>query len=137
MVLRLEPFHLVQGMLPGSFSMAAGRESQGEAVASAAQLSGHQQDLVAQGLLQGGVLKLRGQAEALEPVDEIVDQQQEMEVGLIGEEVAGGDAAQRVYAGRAVRNGGIPLYSQRSAGGQRSLAAGGSAQPGQRLGPPS
>ena len=44
---------------------------------------------MAQGL-QRGSLKPRGQPQAFEPVDEVVGQQDQMEVGLVGEEVVGG-----------------------------------------------
>lgn len=84
----------MQGILPGRLSRAACGQSQAGAIVDSAQLGGHEQDLVPQ-RLQSGVLNLRGQAEARKPVDEIVGQQQEMEVGLVGEEVAGGDAAAR------------------------------------------
>ena len=50
---------------------------------------------MAQGL-QRGALKLRRQAEPLEPVDEVVGEQEQMEVRLVREEVASGDAAQGV-----------------------------------------
>ncbi|MDF0672719.1 MAG: hypothetical protein P0120_00035 [Nitrospira sp.] len=43
--------------------------------------------------LERGVLEIRGQAQPLEPVHEIVGPQEQMEVGLVGKEVAGGDAA--------------------------------------------
>lgn len=38
--------------------------------------------------------KSGGKPEALEPVHEIVGQQEQMEVGLVGHEVAGGNAAE-------------------------------------------
>jgi hypothetical protein len=41
--------------------------------------------------LEGCPLKLRGQAELLEPVDQVVGQLEEMEVGLVGEEMARGN----------------------------------------------
>lgn len=41
-------------------------------------------------------LKLRRQAEPLKPVDQVVGEQEQMEVGLVGEEVASGNAAQGV-----------------------------------------
>lgn len=52
---------------------------------------------MAQGL-QGGVLKVRWEAEALEPIDEVVSQQEQMEVRLVGKEVTRGDAAQGIVA---------------------------------------
>ena len=48
--------------------------------------------------LQGHVLKVRGQAEPLEPVDQVVGQKEQMEVGLVGEKVPSGDAAQRIVS---------------------------------------
>jgi len=46
--------------------------------------------------LQGGGVQFRRQAEALEPVDQIVREEQEMEVGLVGTKVTSRDAAQGV-----------------------------------------
>lgn len=57
----------------------------------------HQEDLVPEGL-QRGLLKLGRQAEPLEPVHQVVGQQEEMEVGLVGHEVASGDAAQGILS---------------------------------------
>lgn len=48
--------------------------------------------------LERGVLKLRRQTKPLEPVDQVVGEKQEMEVGLIGEEVTGGDLSQGVIS---------------------------------------
>ncbi len=97
MISRLEDFDLVQSILPGLFSRTAGGQDQTGPIVGPTQLRGHQQDAVAQGL-KGGVLKLWGQAEPLEPVHQVVGQQEEMEVGLVGEEVAGRDAVQGVIA---------------------------------------
>src|SRR4030095_844058 len=47
----------------------------------------------AQGLERGG-LEVRGQAEPLEPVHEVVGEQEQMEVGLVGEEGTAGETAQ-------------------------------------------
>ncbi len=52
---------------------------------------------MAQGLKRR-VLKVRGQAEALEPVDEVVGEQEEMKVGLVGEGVPGGNPPQGIVA---------------------------------------
>ncbi len=94
-VSRLENLDLVQGILPGRFSGPAGGQDQAGTVVGPTQLGGHQQDTMAQGL-QRGVLKVQGQAEPLEPIDEVVGEQEKMKVGLVGEEVASGDAAQGV-----------------------------------------
>jgi hypothetical protein len=64
---------------------------------SSEQLGRHQQDSVSQGLERRS-LPLWGQAESLEPVHEIVREQAQMEGGLVGEAVAGGNAAQGVIA---------------------------------------
>ncbi len=48
--------------------------------------------------LQRGMLKLGRQAALLEPVHQVVGEQEQMEVRLVGHEVAGGDAAQGVIA---------------------------------------
>ena len=92
MASEFEPLDLLQGILPGRFSLTACGHGQAGAVVGAPQLGGHEQDFVPQ-RLQGGVLKIRRQAEPFEPVHQIVGQQEQMEVGLVGEEVAGGDAA--------------------------------------------
>ena len=93
MVSGFEFLDLLQGILPGRFSLTACRQGQTGAIAGSAELGGHQQDLVTQGLKRGG-LQFWGQATALEPIDEVVGQQEQMEVGLVGEEVAHGNAAQ-------------------------------------------
>jgi len=90
-------FDPIQGKLPRPLSWAARRQGQPRAIVGSAQVGGHQQDFVAQSL-QRGSLKLRGQTQAFEPGDEVVGQQEQMEVGLVGEEVVGRDAAQRVIA---------------------------------------
>ena len=95
MVSRLESIDLEQGVVPGGLPRPAGGHGQARAVVGAAQLGGHEQDLVAQAL-QRSVLQVRRQAEPLEPIHQIVGEQKEMEIGLVGEEVAGGDAAQGV-----------------------------------------
>lgn len=79
--------------LPG----AAGWPGESRTIARPKELGGHEQDLVPQ-RLQRGVLKLQGQAESLEPVDQVVGQQEQMKVGLVGEEGSGGDAAQGVIS---------------------------------------
>ena len=54
----------------------------------APKLSGHQEDPLTHAL-QRGPLKLGRQAEPFEPVHQVVGQQEQMEVGVVGEEVAG------------------------------------------------
>ena len=97
MVLQLEPLDLLQGVLPGRLAGTADRQNQPWPIVGATQQCRHQQNVVPQGL-QRGVLKFRGQAESLEPVDEVVPQQKQENVGLVGEEGTGGDAAQGVIA---------------------------------------
>lgn len=87
----------MQRIVPSSLQRAAGRHDQAWAVVGATQLGGHQENLVAQ-RLQGDILEVRGQTEPLEPVDQVVGQKQQMEIGLIGEKVPCGDAAQRIVA---------------------------------------
>ena len=52
---------------------------------------------MAQGLQRGRV-QLGGKTQPLEPVDDVVGEQEEVEVGFVGEEVSGRDAAQGVVA---------------------------------------
>lgn len=66
-------------------------------IVRADQLSGHQQDTLAQGL-KCGILQLGWQTQSLEPVDEIVGEQAQVKVRLVGEEVPGGDGPQRIVA---------------------------------------
>ena len=88
----LEVVDLLQGIPPGRFAWTTGGQGQAWAVFHPPELSRHQQDLAAESL-QRGCLKPRRKTEPLEPVDEIVGQQKEMEIRFVGEEVAGGDAA--------------------------------------------
>lgn len=97
MVLQLEPLDLVQGILPGRLAETAGRQSQPWPIFGVTQPCRHQQGVVPQGL-QRGVLKFLEQAESLEPVDEVVPPRTRVNVGLVGEEVTGGDAAQGVIS---------------------------------------
>ena len=85
----------MQGIVPGRLPRSAGGHGQAWAVVGAAQLCGHQEDPLAYAL-QRGTLKLERQAEPLEPVHQVVGQQEQMKVGLVGEEVAGGNTAQGV-----------------------------------------
>jgi hypothetical protein len=93
----LELLNLVQGIPPGRLSRATDRQCQSWAIVGSTQLGRHQQDLVSEGL-QRGILKFRGQAQPLEPVDEVVGEQKQMEVGLVGKEVASGNAAEGIVA---------------------------------------
>jgi hypothetical protein len=54
-----------------------------------AHLCGHQEDSLVYAL-QCGTLKLGRQTDPLEPVHQVVGQQEPMKVGLVGEIVAGG-----------------------------------------------
>src|SRR6516164_1670321 len=93
----LETLDLAQGVAPGEFAGTAGRQQQVRSVVRAHQLRWHEQDAFAQSL-QGRFLHLRRQAQALEPVDEIVGQQEQMEVRLVGEEVSRRDGTKSVVA---------------------------------------
>src|SRR6266478_676789 len=93
----LEILDLAQGVSPGMLARATGGQQQVRPVVRAHQLSGHQEDALAQGL-KGSFLHLRWQAQSLEPVDEIVGEQEKMKVRLVGKEVARGDGAKRVIA---------------------------------------
>lgn len=79
----------MQGILPARFAGTADRQNQPWPIIGATQQCGCQEDVVPQGL-QRGVLKLRRQAESLEPVDKIVPRQKQGKVGLVGEKVPGG-----------------------------------------------
>jgi hypothetical protein len=83
-------------MEPGHFAVAAGGEIKLWPVAGANELGGHKQNLLAQGL-ESGVLKLGRQTDALEP-DEIIGEQEQVEVGFIGEEVTCRDVIKGVVA---------------------------------------
>src|SRR5437016_12243857 len=91
----LESLDLAQGVSPGMLARTTGGQQQVRPVVGAYQLSGHQEDAFAQGL-KGHLLHLCWQAQALEPVDEIVGEQEKMKVRLVGEEVARGDGTKRV-----------------------------------------
>jgi hypothetical protein len=53
--------------------------------------------LLTQGL-EGGVLEVRRQTEALEPVDQVVAEQEEVEVGFVDEEMMAGDTSECVIS---------------------------------------
>jgi len=72
-------------------------------------LGRHEEDPLSQGLERGG-LQLGRQTQPLEPVHEVVGEQEEMEVGLGREEVPSGNAAQGIVALI------LPLYSVRTRG---------------------
>lgn len=95
MVSQFELFDLLQGVLPCRLPGSAGWESKPWAIARSKKLGGHEEDLVPQ-RLQRGALKFVWQAQPTERVDQIVGEQEQMEVGLVGEEVAGWDVAHRV-----------------------------------------
>ena len=84
----LEYHDLAQGILPGCFSGGARGRDQAGTVVGPAQLCRHQQDLATQAL-QRDVLRVWGRAESPEPVDEVESQQDQVEGGLVGEEVGG------------------------------------------------
>src|SRR5881397_277486 len=87
----------MQREFPSLFSLTAMGHDQPRAVVGADQLRGHQKDLVAQGLQRCG-LEVRGQTQPLEPVDQIVSQQQEMKIGFVGQKVMRWDLAQVITA---------------------------------------
>lgn len=95
MTSQFESLDLMERMLPSRLARPTRRQRQAGPVPHATQLGGHQQDLAAEGL-QRGCLKLRRKAEPLEPVHQVVGQQEQMEVGCVGEEVPRGDAAQGI-----------------------------------------
>ena len=95
MVSQVEMFDLLHGVLPRRLAGAAGWQGEPRAISSPKKLGGHEQDLVPQ-RLQRGTRKFFGQAQSPEPVDQIVGQQEQMEVGLVGEEMVGRDTAHRV-----------------------------------------
>lgn len=92
MVSQVQLLKLLQGIPPCRFSMTACWQVQAETIFDAPQLCGHQQDFVTE-RSERGVLEIRGQAQPLKPVHEIVGPQGQMEVGLVSKEVAGGDVA--------------------------------------------
>src|SRR6266536_1232072 len=87
----------MQCIFPSTLSLPAGGHSQPGAVAGSQQLRRHQEDLVAQSC-QRGALKLRRQTKPLEPVDQIVSQQQQMKISLVGQEVMRRNLAQVITA---------------------------------------
>jgi len=92
-----EPVDSVDSILPGCLPGATGGKNQPGAVLGATELSWHQQDTVAQGL-ERSVLERWREAEPLEPVDQVVREQEQVKVRLVGEEVTGRDTAHRVVA---------------------------------------
>src|SRR5260370_7387179 len=87
----------MQRILPSNLSLTARGHSQPGAVASSQQLRRHQEDLVAQSRKRC-TLKLCGQTQPFEPVDQIVRQQQEMKVSLVGQEMMRRNLAQVITA---------------------------------------
>ena len=92
---QFKSFDLVQGVLPCRFPQTARGQNQAWPVIGAPQLSRHEQDLMAQ-RLERGILELGRQTEPLEPVDEVVGQQEQMEVRLVREKVPSRDGAKRI-----------------------------------------
>ncbi len=82
-------------MEPCQLAAAAGGEIEARPVAGANELHRHEQNLLTQ-RLQRGVLKPRRQAEAIEPIDQVVGEQEQVEVGFVGEEMPRGDTAECV-----------------------------------------
>src|SRR3990167_1037502 len=97
MVSRLQSLNLLQGIPPGCLLRATCRQGQSGAIVGSPQLSRHEEDFVAESP-KSCPLKLRRQAESFDPVDQVVREQEYLEVGLIGEEVTGGNAAQGVLS---------------------------------------
>src|SRR4029453_15597426 len=91
----LEPSKLGQGILPREVARTTNGQSQGGTIVGAAKLGRRQQDFVPEGL-KSGMRELWRQTKAPEPVDKVVGQQEQVEVGLVGEEVTGGNAAKGV-----------------------------------------
>jgi len=87
----------MQCVFPSSLPRAAGRHGQPRTVVGSEKLRRHQEDAVAQSLERGG-MKLLGQTQSLEPVHQIVGQQQQMKIGLVGKEVACRNLAQGVVS---------------------------------------
>src|SRR6266545_2517805 len=87
----------MQCIFPSTLARPAGWHSQPGAVAGTQQLRWHQEDLVAQSAKRS-TLKLLGQTEPFEPVDQIVGQQQQMKVSLVGHEVMRRNLAQVITA---------------------------------------
>src|SRR6266403_1944192 len=87
----------MQSIPPSTFSWPARRHGQPRAVAGSQQLRRHQKDLLAQGC-QGGALKLRRQTKPLEPIDQVVSEQQQMKISFVGQEVMRRNLAQVITA---------------------------------------
>src|SRR5947199_2916947 len=94
---RLESLDLLQREAPGNLARTAVGQHQMGSVFRSDQLSGYQQDALAQGLQRCG-LELGGQTQPLEPVDEVVSEQQQVEVGFVGEKMPRWDSADAVVA---------------------------------------
>src|SRR5216684_1324764 len=87
----------MQSMFPSSFARTAGGHGQPRAIVGSHQLCRHQKDLVAQGR-ERGRLKLVGQTQPLEPIHQIVSQQQQMKITFVGQEVLRRNFAQVITA---------------------------------------
>lgn len=90
-----EPLDLVEGRPPRNLSGTTCRQHEARTVAGPKDLGRHQEHTLTQSL-KGSALQLRRQAQPLEPIHQVVGQQKEIEVRVVGEEVTRGDTAQRV-----------------------------------------
>ena len=84
-------------MEPCNLAVAACGEIEPRPVGGANEVGGHQQNLLTQGV-EGSILELRWQAEALEPVEQIVGEQKQVEVGFVGEEMMAGNAPECIIS---------------------------------------
>src|SRR5438093_185944 len=87
----------MQSILPGTLSRTAGGHGQSRAVPGTQQLRRHQKDLVAQSP-ERGCLKFRWETQPLEPIHQIVSQQQQMKISFVGQEMMSWDLAQMITA---------------------------------------
>lgn len=94
-VLQVEIFDVLHRILPCRLPGSTGWENKPRTIASSKKLGGREEDLVPQ-CLQCGALKFVGQTQPTEPVEQIVGKQEQMEIGLVGEEMPGGDVAHHV-----------------------------------------
>ncbi|SRR6266568_876500 len=92
-----ETLDFLQRVAPCVLARPAGGQEKARTIVCASQLCGHQQDAFAQGLKRG-VLKFRRQAQPFKPVDEIIGEQQQMEVRLVGKVMACRDSTERIVA---------------------------------------
>src|SRR5437899_12425212 len=95
----------VECEFPSELPGPAGGQSKTWTVVSASQLRWQQQDFVAQALQRCGLIP-GWWGELLEPVHQVVGQQQQMKVGVVGHEVASG-AAPTGVVGREPEEGSV------------------------------